>query len=279
MKRLRGASHSLWWRLRLLPVAVAVLAVVACGRRARPGVAPLPGHATAAAASDAYPLHTHIVATVFWVGQVIGSCAICSQVCSWYDDAWALHWSGVGAGGRVPAGQGCAGAPLGGCDGHVEGGACLTDETPPPDYFPLTAHPLENPYYLDLPFGQNDLKNRWVQITYSGNRDTGPVADGQTCYGQVEDAGPGPTDDRAYVLSADDARPRDRRGFTDRYGNQGYGMDVSPGLRDCLGFTGPDPQARLGNDRNWVDWRFVEPAGVPDGPWRKIVTASPVFHP
>jgi hypothetical protein len=50
-------------------------------------------------------------------------------------------------------------------------------------------------------------------------------------------------------------------------------MDVSPALRDCLGFTG------LNNDENTVDWRFVDDAQVPPGPWRRLVTTRQVFWP
>jgi hypothetical protein len=39
--------------------------------------------------------------------------------------------------------------------------------------------------------------------------------------------------------------------------NHGAGIDVSPAVRDYLGLGSPD----------LVDWRFVEQAEVPDGPW------------
>jgi hypothetical protein len=50
-------------------------------------------------------------------------------------------------------------------------------------------------------------------------------------------------------------------------------MDVSPALRDCLGFNG------LNNDENRVDWRFVDASQVPAGPWRRVVTTRQVFWP
>jgi hypothetical protein len=58
------------------------------------------------------------------------------------------------------------------------------------------------------------------------------------------------------------ALPRNRD-----YAN-GTGMDVSPALRDCLGFTG------LNNADNVVDWQFVAAEDVPPGPWLEIVTTS-----
>lgn len=240
-----------------------------------------------------YPEHTRIVATTFWVGEVFDPDAPDgSQVCSTYDSQWAYHWSGIDRG-RVPkAASACAGARLGGCDGVADRrrNSCATEpRTAANDYFPNTGRrPLENPFYLDLPYDDlNDpvgfdrrcavipwaadaaysgrcadhsfsyLKNRWVAIT-------GP--NGRTCYGQIEDAGPSHGDlyhDAAYVFGADDARPAQRR-----YNNAG--MDVSPALNGCLGF------ADLDGDADLVSWRFVEDADVPDGPWRRIVTASGV---
>jgi hypothetical protein len=48
-------------------------------------------------------------------------------------------------------------------------------------------------------------------------------------------------------------------------------MDVSPALRDCLGFSG------LNNADNCVSWRFVDAKDVPPGPWRRVVTTRQVF--
>jgi len=175
-----------------------------------------------------YPLHTHVISTTFYVGEVIGSCGICSQVRSYYDDWWAVHWSNQNSG-KLASG-GCAGSPLGGCNGAWQGATCTTEQTFGPSYFPNHMMPKENPYYLDLPYGDTNsqsalssrcslipwahqidpagahcadssfsyLKNRWVKITYAGNRNTGAVANGATCYAQIEDVGPGPTNDSTY---------------------------------------------------------------------------------
>ncbi|TKV61721.1 hypothetical protein FDO65_09275 [Nakamurella flava] len=248
-----------------LPLGVVALTglVVACA-----------GPATAAPGSDApttpvgrnYPWHTDIVATTFWVGEVFDPTAEDgSQVYSTYDAAWMVHY--------------------GGCDGVVVDGVCGTEpRSADNDWFPTAMTPLENPFYLDLPFDDvNDaaafarrgavipwahdppyrdllaagdvslMKNRWVQIR-RGDR---------SCYAQIQDAGPGQYDDADYVFGSDDRRPLNQE-------FNGAGMDVSPAVNGCLGFTDLNGE----NDR--VDWRFVDDADVPVGPWRNLVTTSGV---
>ncbi|WP_240665801.1 hypothetical protein [Agromyces sp. LHK192] len=222
--------------------------------------------AVAAPRADAHPWHTGIVATTFWVGEVFDpSAPDGSQEVSTYDSGWM--------------------ASYGGCDGVVTAGSCGTEVRSEHDgWFPTSMTPLENPFYLDLPFddvhdpgafamrgdvvpwaGEPEyrdlvddpsaslMKNRWVELR----------ANGATCFGQVEDAGPGRYDDAAYVFGADDARPANRR-------FNGAGLDVSPALNGCLRFT------ELDGDGDRVDWRFVEAADVPPGPWLRIVTTSGV---
>lgn len=213
-----------------------------------------------------YPWHTGIVSTTFWVGEIFDPNAEDgSQMISTYDSDWY--------------------ASYGGCDGVALQGGCETEVRGPSNgYFPSAMTPLQNPFYLDLPFDDiNDdqgfatrdsvvpwasqepyvshrgdrqfsyLKNRWVQLT----------SNGVTCYGQIEDAGPGEYHDAAYVFGTDDARPANTR-----YG--GAGMDVSPALTGCLGFPEINGQSGV------VDWRFVDEADVPAGPWLTLVTTSPV---
>lgn len=244
-----------------------------------------------------YPVHTDIVATTFWVGEVFDANADDgSQVCSTYDSEWAAHWSGIDNGASTGSTD-CRGAPLGGCDGVPSGSgssfACETERrTAANDYFPTSVPtPKENPFYLDLPFDDlNDpvafaercavipwagespasactdrsfsyLKNHWVEIT-------GPS--GATCYGQIEDAGPSSGSnyhDANYVFGTDDARPAN--GLFSGDPTQGAGMDVSPALNGCLGF------AELDGDNDHVSWRFVD--APPPGPWTDVVTTSPVF--
>jgi hypothetical protein len=247
-----------------------------------------PAPPTQPAPPRAYPWHHDIVATTFWVGEVFDpSASDGSQVCSTYDARWAQHWSGATAG-TVPAGsEGCAGSPNDGCDGvKTAQDECVTERREPAnDFFPTTVNPKENPFYLDLPYDDlNDpgafdrrcsvvpwaddpgyaghctdrsfsyLKNRWVAIVGPNTR---------TCYGQVQDAGPGAYDDARYVFGADDARPA-----SSSFSNAG--VDVSPALNGCLGFHELDGE----DDR--ISWQFVDTDGVPPGPWKRLVTTSPV---
>ena len=216
-------------------------------------------------ATRVYPMHTNIVATTFWVGEIFDPNADDgSQVVSTYDDQWMAHY--------------------GGCDGVRNAGKCDTEtRTSANAFFPQAMKPLENPFYLDLPFDDVNnnkafsergelvpwasdpgylglsqdpnisfMKNRWVRIS----------KDSQVCYGQIEDAGPAEYDDAAYVFGTADARPRNKR-------FKGAGMDVSPALNGCLGFT------QLDGTNDSVNWQFVEESDVPEGPWKKLVTTRP----
>lgn len=213
-----------------------------------------------------YPWHTRIVATTFWVGEIFDPDAPDgSQTISTYDAQWLAHY--------------------GGCDGVVVSGRCRTElRTAANGYFPTRMTPRQNPFYLDLPYDDvNDplgfarrsavvpwahgpgyagraadrsaslLKNRWVRLRHGG----------RICYGQIEDAGPGHYHDSAYVFGGDDRRPSSQA-----FNNAG--LDVSPALNGCLGFTELNGQ----NDR--VDWQFVDDEAVPPGPWRRLVTRQPV---
>ena len=73
------------------------------------------------------------------------------------------------------------------------------------------------------------LKNRWARIVHGG----------RVCFAQWEDSGPYVYDDAAYVFGHDDRRPRNRRA-------RRAGMDVSPAVRDCLGFGGLDTDYEQG---------------------------------
>lgn len=241
-------------------------------------------------AGRSYPWHTNIVSTTFWVGEIFDpGLPDGSQVCSTYDSEWAYRWSGV-ATGKVPASSpGCPGAPTGGCDGIPSSGGCATEpRTAANGFFPTRVTPRENPFYLDLPFDDlndstgfatrcsvipwaNDagyaghcsdqnfsyMKNRWVRLV-------GP--NGATCYGQIQDAGPSSGNnyhDSNYVFGSTDARPANKL-------FNGAGVDVSPALNGCLGYSDLDGQ----DDR--VNWQFVDAVDVPAGPWRLLVTTSGV---
>jgi hypothetical protein len=177
------------------------------------------------------PWHYHIIATVFWVGEVLDPTASDgSQEISAYDPNWMTHY--------------------GGCDGIVTHGVCGFEyRSADNGFYPRHMTPRQNPFYLDLPVEDKALmQHRWVQLE----------KDGRTCYGQVEDAGPAVYDDRDYVLGT--ARPKNTR-------FNGAGLDVSPALYGCLGFTaGPDAAS------DTVNWRFVDASDVPAQPWTRIVT-------
>jgi hypothetical protein len=212
-----------------------------------------------------YPLHTNIQATTFWVGEVYDPDADDgSQVLSTYDDNWMANY--------------------GGCDGRVVGDDCVTEKRyAENNYFPLAMTPLQNPFYLDLPYddvnnkkgfrmrdsvvpwasqspyaensGNSDfsfMKNRWVKL----------MRDDLVCFGQIQDAGPGRYFDHKYVFGDDDRRPQNSRW-------NGAGLDVSPAINSCLDFDDLD-------ETQAIDWQFVDDADVPDGPWKILVTTSGV---
>lgn len=66
---------------------------------------------------------------------------------------------------------------------------------------------------------------------------------------------------RPFGPAESDARPASKR-----YNNAG--MDVSPALSACLGFSS------LNGDTDRVSWRFADAVDVPHGPWRKIITRT-----
>jgi hypothetical protein len=195
-----------------------------------------------------YPLHTNITATVFWVGEPVGGGSSEDNALSAWDDNWQGSFGGFD-------------------DPYNRNG-----------YYPAGFTPLENPFYLDLPYSDFDddgnrkanaskvipwanekkwgpresmMKNRWVKL----------IKNGTVCYGQIEDAGPYEYDDISYVFGT--ARPKNTLA-------NNAGMDVSPAIRDCLKFTGAN------NDSNQVDWQFVDAKDVPAGPWSMIVTTSQI---
>jgi len=136
-------------------------------------------------------------------------------------------------------------------------------------YHPCAFTPNENPFYIALPYNDmrnrgtrknnthlipwNDsdatstlLKDRWVEVK------VGP----RSCFGQWEDVGPFETNDIEYVFG-DAAWPANETGT-------GAGIDLSPAMRDCLSL----------GDVAEVEWRHVDAAAVPRGPWTEIVTGS-----
>ncbi len=138
-------------------------------------------------------------------------------------------------------------------------------------YKPCSFTPKENPFYFALPYNDLDpnghrklsavqvpwfsayqdqksiLKNRWIQVARGD----------LICYAQWQDVGPLETDDFAYVFGNEP--PKNTFGVK-------AGLDISPAVRDCLKMT----------TNELVKWKFVEDNQVPLGPWKEIVTTSPV---
>lgn len=198
--------------------------------------------------SSKYPVHKGITATVFWVGEPVGNGSSEDNSISAWDDEWLKNY--------------------GGYDDPVNRNG----------YYPASFKPLQNPFYLDLPYNDFDwggkrkknaykvvpwanekvwgdresmMKNRWVKLSRNGI----------FCYGQIQDAGPYEYDDYEYVFGGKPPK--------NTLANKA-GMDVSPALRDCLRFEG------INNAENKVDWQFVDEKDVPDGPWKEIVTTTQI---
>ncbi|MCG6938269.1 MAG: hypothetical protein LJE83_08885 [Gammaproteobacteria bacterium] len=195
--------------------------------------------------ANAYILHKKVVVTVFWIGEdaSLQNEYITNTESSW-DSRWVEHYGGV------------------------------DDPLNRQGYFPESHEPLENPFYFALPYndfnhsgrkpsayrvvpwsktrsswGSNEsmCKNRWIKI----------IKGKKVAYAQWQDVGPFSDDDAEYVFGT--AKPVSKI-------NQGAGLDVSPAVRDYLKLE----------DIDVVDWVFVDDKDVPDGPWKLIVTTSPI---
>lgn len=200
---------------------------------------------------EKYYLHENIMTTYFWIGEDA------SDENSWidnhdsaWDELWVEHFGGV------------------------------DDPECREDYYPCGLIPKENPFYCALPYSDYDssglkeninlipwydeiiknnkkcdklskleesdtsiIKNKWIKVMF----------DGKTAYCQLEDAGPGSSDDIDYVFGT--AMPIHENEI---------GLDVSPAIRDYLGLDGMD----------LTDWQFVDDDNIEEGPWLNIVTDS-----
>lgn len=194
--------------------------------------------------SDALTQKKRAMTTMFWVGEdADASNDYISNEGSFWDNAWQKSFGGIDN-------------PKNRCG-----------------YNPCAFTPKENPFYVALPYAEFDqdgvlkksltqipwyteqtdkkkslLKNTWVEVTYKNT----------TCYGQWEDVGPNNEDDFAYVFGSATAP-------TNTFGERA-GLDVSPALATCLKM----------NDNAETTWRFVKASAVPPGPWKTIVTSSPI---
>jgi len=194
---------------------------------------------------------TQVVATIFWVGEPPTKNNPVTNVKSSWDPSWMDNF--------------------GGFDDPSPGSRA------PDRYGPAKFVPKQNPFYVALPYndvvnssqtkddapqvipwfknayqkpGQSVCRDHWIAIRY-GDR---------VCYAQWSDCGPFVTNDADYVFG--NARPTNQN-------NGGAGLDISPAVRDYLGF--PSGQR--------CDWRFVECSDVPDGPWRDWGANNPFANP
>jgi len=181
--------------------------------------------------SSCYPWKMRIASTLFWIGET-GSGPTNAR------SAWDKKWV----------------SSYGGAD----------DPRRRNGFEPMAFRPRQNPFYVALPYSDMQdgtlkpgaakvvpwfidafrdartsvCKGRWVEIRHGI----------KSCYAQWEDVGPFRTDQATYVFG--DERPLPNP-------NRCAGIDVSPAVRDYLVLTAVDI----------VDWRFVEQAEVPTGPW------------
>ncbi len=188
-----------------------------------------------------YPWKRGITTTIFWIGERPTPKNPTPNHKSSWDGNWANNY--------------------GGYDNPDPGSRDA-------DYTPKGFEPGLNPFYIALPYndlinwkstkpdakrhipwfqkrferpGKSVLKGQWVAIR-KGSR---------ICYAQWEDCGPFETNDLAYVFG--DARPRTTK-------NNGAGLDVSPAVRDFLKLKSGER----------CDWRFVDLAEIPEGPWCRL---------
>jgi hypothetical protein len=186
-----------------------------------------------------YPWHRNIMTTIFWIGERPTARNPVPNNRSAWDANWARNYGGY--------------------------------DNPDPryrdprTYAPRGFLPRQNPFYCALPYcdvsrgntkaevksvvpwfrdcfekqGKSVLKGRWVAIHHGG----------RTVFAQWEDCGPFRTDHWQYVFGTQ----------TPRWNlNRGAGLDISPATRDYLGMGKND----------LCDWKFVDAASVPDGPWK-----------
>ena len=186
-----------------------------------------------------YPWHRNIMTTIFWIGERPTARNPVPNNRSAWDANWARNYGGY--------------------------------DNPDPKYrhnfIPIGFTPRQNPFYIALPYcdvsrgdtkgevkkvvpwfrdcfekpGKSVVKGRWVAIHHGG----------RTCFAQWEDCGPFRTDHWEYVFGNGSVRPKPNL-------NRGAGLDISPAVRDYLQM-----------DKNDItDWKFVDSASVPDGPWK-----------
>ncbi|MEI6322932.1 MAG: hypothetical protein WCP60_07515 [bacterium] len=186
-----------------------------------------------------YPWHRNIMTTIFWIGERPTARNPVPNNRSAWDANWARNY----------------------------GGYDNPDQRWRRNFIPIGFTPRQNPFYVALPYcdvthgntkpeagrvipwfrdcfvrqGKSVLKGRWIAIHHAG----------RTCFAQWEDCGPFRTDHWQYVFGNGSVMPRPNL-------NRGAGLDISPAVRDYLRMEKNDI----------TDWKFVDSASVPDGPWK-----------
>lgn len=193
-----------------------------------------------------YPWKTGIVTTVFWIGSA-GEDKSAAGASAW-DPKWQVNYGG------------------------------FDDPNPAKrhHFIPAQFIPRQNPFYVALPYndvgkgatkpearvvipwfkesfaeeGKSVCRDRWILIRNSS---------GKVCYAQWADCGPYGADHWQYVFGNEKPRPN---------ANGGAGLNVSPAVRDYLQLSTTDV----------TDWKFVEIASVPVGPWALYGDNNPLVH-
>jgi hypothetical protein len=214
-------------------------------QQTRPPTVVVPTSSASVVGFGRYPWHRNIQTTFFWIGERPTARNPVPNNRSAWDANWYRNF----------------------------GGYDNPDSRYRHNFIPLGFTPRQNPFYCALPYcdvsrgntkpevkrvvpwfrecfekpGKSILKGRWIAIHHGG----------RTCFAQWEDCGPFRTDHWQYVFGVPQGnsvifeRPRPNL-------NHGAGLDISPAVRDYLGMGKNDV----------CDWKFVEAASVPDGPWK-----------
>jgi hypothetical protein len=208
-------------------------------QQTRPPSVSVPTSITSVVGFGKYPWHRNIMTTVFWIGERPTARNPVPNNRSAWDANWARNYGG-----------------------YDNPDTRYRDSR---TYAPRGFIPRQNPFYIALPYcdvthgttkpevksivpwfrdtflepGKSVLKGRWIAIHHNG----------RTAFAQWEDCGPFRTDHWEYVFGK--AQPKPNL-------NRGAGLDISPAVRDYLGMTKND----------LCDWKFVDAASVPDGPWK-----------
>jgi hypothetical protein len=195
-------------------------------------------------ATHTYPWKSHIITTVFWIGE--GGSALSATTN--YQSAWNMDWI------------------------HDNSGS--DDQDDMSGYASSLHASTLNPFYIALPFNDlvyPDKARRWVpSYWFKPPRNGKPVsacqdrwveikaANGRTCFAQWEDVGPLRYDHAEYVFGNERPDTLTRAG-----------LDVSPAVAKYLGINT--------HGMAITSWRFVDPDDVQPGMWLKYDEQAIIF--